>query len=263
MKKLYTIIISLLLLGSLFGVASILGVQYTSFGANPYRVYDADYNWIEIKNTGTKITDFVDMDDFYTTIDIGFDFPFYGETHDELYLSTNGHIDFNQGSGNINYNEDGDKIPTKSNSIDTDNSWGENPLIAFFFCDLNFDPLYGKGHGSAYYQDFGDYLVIEFDGVAMWWDEASPNPDEGTHTMQVILFKNGNIKMQYKSISYLNDWDGNRVISGLDLDDVTGISYDGGIRNGLALWYTTGADPDPKALPVAKILEILKKNQED
>ena len=74
-------------------------------------------------------------------------------------------------------------------------------------------------------------------------------------------FQKRNIKMQYKSLSYLTDYYGNRAISGLDLDDVTGVSYDGAIRNGLALWYTTGADLDPKSLPIAKILQILKNNQ--
>jgi hypothetical protein len=250
-------------MGSVFGIASILGAQYTSFGANNYRVYDADYNWIEIKDTGIKITDFVNAGDTYTTITSKFYFPFYRQNYNALFLSTNGHIDFTNGSGNINYNSYGNKIPAKSYSIDKDNNWGENPLIAFFFCGLSFDSSWGNGHGNAYYQDFGDYLVIEFEEVAIWWDEDSQNPDEGTHTMEVILYKNGNIKMQYKSISYQTDWYGNPAIIGLDLDANTGVSYDGPIRNGLALWFTTGADPDPKTLPITQILKILKGNQED
>jgi len=259
MKKLYAIVISLLFIASTFGVASILGAQFTSFGANNYIVYDADYNWVEIKNTGTEITDWgVDDDDGVAELDIGFDFPFYGGTYNKLYLTTNGHIDFVQGDGNYNYNEDGAeiyKIPTKSNF---DQEWGENPLIAFFFCDMNFE-----NGGSAYYQNFGDYLVIEYYEVPMYWSPDSANPDAGSHTMEVLLYKNGNIKIQYKSLTYKTGWAANRPVTGLDYDDVTGVSYDGPIRNSLALWYTTGADPDPKALPIAKILEILKKNQQD
>ncbi|MCC7572460.1 MAG: hypothetical protein KO464_03620 [Candidatus Methanofastidiosum sp.] len=259
MKKLYAIVISLLFVGSFFGVASILGAQYTSFGANPYRVYDANYNWIEIKDTGTEVVwanaGDNPLDDDYVKIDIGFDFPFYGETYNQLYLSTNGHIDFSSGVGNYaSYNYYGYKIPTESYSIGT-NYWGENPLIAFLFYDMSF-----KERGNAYYQNFGDYLVIEFDAAGMYYGEGT---NEGAQTVQVILYKNGNIKMQYKNITNIIDDHEHPPVIGLDLDDVTGVSYDGPIRNGLALWFTTGADPDPKSLPIAQILKILKENQEN
>ncbi len=69
--------------------------------------------------------------------------------------------------------------------------------------------------------------------------------------------------MQYKSLTYTTGYEGFRPVTGLDYDDVTGVSYDGPLRNGLALWYTTGPDPDPKALPMAQILKILKENQEE
>ena len=38
-----------------------------------------------------------DFDDDYVEIGLGFDFPFYGQNYDTLYLSTNGHIDFVNG----------------------------------------------------------------------------------------------------------------------------------------------------------------------
>jgi len=96
----------------------------------------------------------------------------------------------------------------------------------------------------------------------MYWSPDSANPNAGSHTMEVLIYKNGNIKIQYKSLTYKTGWTANRPVIGLDLDDVTGVSYDGPIRNGLALWFTTGADPDPKALPIAQILKILKENKE-
>lgn len=257
MKKLYAIVISLLFIASTFGVASVFGVQFTSFGSNTYMVYDADYNWVEIKDTGTEVVwagaGFNPLDDDYAEIDIGFDFPFYGETYNTLYLSTNGHIDFSAGDGNFeSYNYYGYKIPTESYSIPIEtNYWGENPLIAFLFYDLSFEEI-----GNAYYKNFGDHLVIEFDGAGMY-------EKDGTQTVQVILYKNGNIKMQYKNITNKTDNYDHYPVIGLDLDDVTGVSYDGPIRNSLALWFTTGADPDPKSLPIAQILKILKENQQD
>lgn len=276
MKKLYSVIISLLFVGSIFGVASLFGAQYTSFGTNTYKVYDADYKWIEIKDTGTEITgwmglpcwssDSIDYDDGYIELEPGFSFPLYGKSYDKFYLSTNGHIDFTQGCGNVMNNwEYGLKIPQPSKgssweSPGVGNDWPENPFIGVFFCDLN--P--GSG-GHVYYKNFGDRIVIEYYEVPMYWDGGSYNPDGGTHTMQVILYKNGNIKMQYKNITYTKAYNGADVVVGLDLDATTGVSYDGPIENGLAIWFTT-ADTKPietKSLPIAKILDIVKKNQEE
>jgi hypothetical protein len=271
MKKLYSLIISLLFVGSIFGVASLFGAQYTSFGTNTYRVYDADYNWIEIKDSGTEITGWIglpcwgsgplDYDDGYVELEPGFSFPFYGKSYDKFYLSTNGHIDFTQGCGNVMNNwEYGLKIPQPSEGDHTSggNEWAENPFIGVFFCDL--DP--GAG-GHVYYQNFGDYFVIEYYEIPMYWDSGSANPDGGIHTMQVILYNNGNIKMQYKNLAYTTDYNAHKAVVGLDLDATTGVSYDGAIRDRMSLWITTGADPDPKSIPIAKILEIVKKNQEE
>jgi hypothetical protein len=257
MKKIYAIIISLLFVGNFIGVASILGVQYSSFGTNTYKVYETDYNWIEIKDTGTEIASWDTRpgngpkDNGYKEIEIGFNFPFYGQNYDTLYLSTNGHIDFAEGDGNVGYNEDGEKIPseTEATKIDKTRYWGENPLIAFFFCDLDF-----TYDGNAYYQNFGDYFVVEYYKVQMNRDTGSA----GAHTMQVILYKNGDIKIQHKSLSYLSDWCGNNAVVGLDLDDVTGVSYDGVIKNEMALRFTTSVDTGHKSLPMAQIARILK-----
>lgn len=266
MKKLYAIIISLLFVGSIFGVASLFGAQYKSFGVNTYRVYDADYNWIEIKDTGTEVTGWLglpcwggsgpDSDDGYVELASGFGFPFYGKYYDKFYLSTNGHIDFTQGCGNVLNNwKYGLKIPQPSQGSSPEgNDWPENPFIGVFFCDL--DPSSG---GHVYYQTFGDYFVVEYYEVPMFWDSDSYNPDGGTHTMQVILYKDGNIKMQFKDISYTNAYNGAAVVVGLDLDATTGVSYDGEIKKELAILF---AKPS-KSLPIAKILEIVKKNQEE
>lgn len=272
MKKLYASVISLLLIGSVIGISSIFGAQYTSFGTNTYKVYDAKYNWIEIKSTGTEITytnnkttGWTNYDDGYTIIPIGFDFPFYGQNYDTIYLSTNGHIDFVEGLGNPGRNNIDQRIPTGSNLSDA-SGWGVDPLIAFYFCDLDFNKTEYPTQGHAYYKNFGDYFVIEFDGVPMYWRSSYSNiiPTAGEHTMQVILYRNGNIKIQYKSLTNLVDHYNHATVIGLDLDNVSGVSYDGGIRDRMSLWFTTGAPPAENAnLPIAKILDILKKNQED
>lgn len=261
MKKKLAVLISLLFVASTFGVATIFGVQYTSFGANTYKVYDEAYKWIEIADTGTGIsytgdatTGWRDKDDGHTIIPIGFDFPFYGKNYSTIYLSTNGHIDFVEGTGYSGRNRYGYKIPTESrSSASPDNYWGENPLIAFLFYDLDFTYA-----GSAYYQNFGDYFVIEFDGVGMYKDEEIITTP-GTHSVQVILYKNGNIKIQYKTLTYAFDHYGNTPIVGLDLDDVTGVSYDGEVKEGMALLFT---NRNKKSLPMDKILKILKANKD-
>ena len=232
----------------------ILGVQYTSFGSNTYRVYDGTYQWIEISGTGTEITDWaVSLDDTYTRIDIPFQFPLYGQSYNKIYVSTNGHIDFAEGLGNGAPNMSENKIPTSSNLGPGNNGWGVNPLIAVLFYDLDL-----TNGGKVYYQSFGSYFVIQYNEVPVHARE-----EYGNHTFEVILYNNGNIKIQYKDLARDTDTWGNKPVIGLCLDDKTGVSYDGAIpiHTTQALWFSTGTHPEKNGLPIAQILKILKDNK--
>jgi len=58
--------------------------------------------WVEIVGTGTN-TNTVG-DDVYATVPIGFDFDFYGVTHNTIYASSNGYLTF--GGSRTDYSND-------------------------------------------------------------------------------------------------------------------------------------------------------------
>ncbi|MBC8249950.1 MAG: DUF11 domain-containing protein, partial [Anaerolineales bacterium] len=69
------------------------------------------YHWEEIGETGTEVTSWTNRNDgFARPLDIGFDFPFFGNVYsDTLYLGTNGYVSFGQGYSGIP-DEASDKI---------------------------------------------------------------------------------------------------------------------------------------------------------
>lgn len=105
MKKILSILISLLFVVSTFGVASVFGKTggpdnfgYIFIDSNDDPSLKYYYPWIEIKDTGTKINSWEPdeyCDDRYKTgIPIGFDFNYYGNNYNKVNIMTNGWISF-------------------------------------------------------------------------------------------------------------------------------------------------------------------------
>ncbi len=106
MKKIFAILLSLLFVGSAFGVASVFGKTggpdnfgYTFIDSNDDPSLKYHYPWIEIKDTGTKITSwsggYFGCDDGYKSgIPLGFDFDYYGNNYNKVNIMTNGWINF-------------------------------------------------------------------------------------------------------------------------------------------------------------------------
>ncbi len=143
------------------------------------------YSWIEIQGTGTHMSTISNADDNYESISLisqGWSFTFYETSYDTLYVSSNGYMSF----GHPYPDDTGGNIP----SFDDDNK----DTIALVWEDL--DP--GDG-GDIYYQFFGTspnrYLVIEYYHVEDYSDGLQIGDCE------VILYENGNIKFQYKSLN--------------------------------------------------------------
>ncbi len=167
---------------------------------------NAPYSWIEIQSTGTHMSTISNEDDDYESISLisqGWSFTFYETSYDTLYVSSNGYMSF----GNSYPGDTGGNIP--------DFSEDNKDTIALVWDDLN--PSEG---GDIYYQFFGTspnrYLVIEYYQVVDYYDELQIGDCE------VILYENGNIKFQYKS---LNDHISPEI--GLDHGDMTNFNrYD-------------------------------------
>jgi hypothetical protein len=131
------------------------------------------FNWIEINTTGT---DLGLTDDSWTTVTLSFNFPFYDATYNWVSVGSNGVVYFE------------DYYIGLSNTALPSNSYGGGDLIAVFWDDLN-----PSAAGAVYFQDFGTYAVIEWDGVPRY-GQTEPN------TFEVILYDNGDILIQYKEM---------------------------------------------------------------
>ncbi|MFQ6609452.1 MAG: dockerin type I repeat-containing protein, partial [Fidelibacterota bacterium] len=117
-------------------------------------------------------------------IEIGFDFPFYGEYYSQCIISPNGWIGF----GEDNTEWQNGSIP----SIDA-----PRPAIFPFWDDLN--PINGGNspdmEGMVYYQNSGDYFVIWFDHVAHWNGQI-----QGNYNFQAVLYPSGEIWYNYDAL---------------------------------------------------------------
>ena len=116
-----------------------------------------DYNWVDISGSGT-IIDFPHNDQAGDAIDIGFEFPFYGEVYTQCIVNANGWVGF----GNDNTEWSNTNIPSAS---------APNPAVLAYWDDLN--PINENCNdfcsGNVYYQGDSDRLVVWFNNVYHWW----------------------------------------------------------------------------------------------
>ncbi|MCK4643547.1 VCBS repeat-containing protein, partial [bacterium] len=138
------------------------------------------YDWIDITAIGTEITG-VTNESIHGQYALGFDFTFYGNTFDQIYVSDNGYISFTDTvSGRLN-----ESIPSVS---------APRNMIAPLWHDLK---VYPK---SEYYwwSNGSDTFVISWIGVY-------ENDWRGPYDFQVILKNTGEIKFQYGILAQLNN----------------------------------------------------------
>ncbi len=135
------------------------------------------YNWTDISSTGTLMTTISDVDNDSQLITLSlFTFPFYGRDHTEVWVSTNGYLNFRQ-----EYNDS-----TNDNLPDYSSPYG---AIAPFWDDLDT----GVG-GEIYYKEEASRLIVQYEGVAK--DDGS-----GLNTFQIVLNANGTVEFHYKEMN--------------------------------------------------------------
>jgi len=174
--------------------------------AHNYRWADSDepggppFNWIDISTIGTEAVGLLD-DNAIGPIPIGFTFPFYDGTYDELYIGSNGILTFGAGSGV--YSNRG--FPNES---------APNNLIAMWWDDL--DPP--KGGNVYYHYDMANArFVVSFVEVR---NNNSPN-GTGSLSFQAILTPNGKVVLQYGTMDPGEDTQGLTGAS-IGIEDATG-----------------------------------------
>ena len=137
------------------------------------------FDWVELDGVGTELD--MTANEVSDPIDLGFDFPWYGEYHSSIYISTNGLVGFNAYVvSQVNQN-----LPNTSNP---------NDLIAAFWDNLDPDSNHGK---VLYHRDSGRFIVE--------WKDVPRYPDQytATYTFELILHDNGNILIQWEDMNGL------------------------------------------------------------
>ncbi len=136
-----------------------------------------DFNWIEIENTGNRL----DLSDYDTiSVALSFSFPFYDRVYDTIIIQSNGAISFNRFY-----------LGTQNEDLPTNAYGGPYDLVCLFWEELIINSSKG-----VFYQDFDSCVVIEFDSVFVYAGTQS-------NKFEVILYDNGDIKLQYL---YINDY---------------------------------------------------------
>ncbi len=233
-----------------------------------YVIYDSNdldypdcpvYDWIEIapNNGGSGIL--LDIDDQEATgegdgvgsnstetINIPFQFIFYGESYNQVTVCSNGFISFGENSNGEFRNW---RLP---------GALGPNGMIAAFWDDMHM----GSNSGIYYYyDDIEDFFVIQWEQMI---NGAEGHPDE--ETFQIILYNpqrypsslnQGTAKIQYKVFNNVDNgnpgnytpWHGNYSTIGIESPSGTdGLEYTYNqlypagahpLEDGMALFITT------------------------
>ncbi len=137
------------------------------------------YDFIDISETGTLASVGADGNE---TITLPFTFNFFGEDQESITIAANGFLTFAPITASFGafLNQ---QIPSTGNP---------NNLIAGLWDDL--EPQDGEG---VFYQAFEDYFIVQYEEVPGF----GSNPVKTPVTFQIILFKDGSIKMQYKNVN--------------------------------------------------------------
>jgi hypothetical protein len=133
------------------------------------------YSWVDISGTGTEIT--LGDDSYVGPISIGFDFPYYGNSYNQIYVGSNGILTFGSGSNS----RTNTAIPTETDP---------NNMLAMWWEDL--DPP-ENGHVYYYHDAAEERFIVSFVDIRRY---LSPN-GTGSYTFQAILHPDGHVIMQY------------------------------------------------------------------
>ena len=129
------------------------------------------FDWKEISLIGTPAN--IDYAG-YKDVTLPFNFSFYGKTYNKIYVSVNGFITFNMAGAGNEYN-----VPIPYTDP-------PNAFIAPFW-----DELYSNN--TIYYYSDGQSFIVQYEKVSRW-------ANSGSYTFQIILYRNGEIKFQYKTM---------------------------------------------------------------
>ncbi|MDP8231129.1 MAG: carboxypeptidase regulatory-like domain-containing protein, partial [Candidatus Zophobacter franzmannii] len=174
------------------------------------------FSWIT-PSTTNEVTGLSD-DSFVGSFPIGFNFSFYDSVYDQIFVGSNGLIGFDSASMNTLSNS---PIPTAG-----------IPNSQIFWCWDDLNPTYTWANSAIYYEnttvDQMNAFVMSFISYSEYGGSTAP---DDCIDVQIILFANGDIKIQYQNIG-----------TGFDLTNCTvGIENEDGLDGLQYLFNNTGA----------------------
>ena len=154
------------------------------------------FNWIDISTTGTALgagDDWCSGSSASTLYYLGFSFPYYDQVKDSISICSNGTIVLENP-----YDYQG-----LSNAALPDSGYGPNGFIAVMWDDLNpadasADDIYFQAFSTCPDGYSGACAVIQYHNVPRYGGSVYMN-------FEVVLYDNGDIKLQYNSAIDYND----------------------------------------------------------
>ncbi|MGB0372463.1 MAG: hypothetical protein ACPGN3_14105 [Opitutales bacterium] len=156
--------------------ATLNGVNVGGYQWEDSLTGSAIYSWNDISSTGTELLTIADDDNDSEMLTLTqFSFPYYGRNRSEIWVSTNGYLNFQQ-EFNTSWNN-----PLSY----TGGAYGK---IAAFWDDLDTGT-----NGSIYYKESATQLIVQYEAVAK-------DDNSGNITFQIVLNANGEIEFFYKQL---------------------------------------------------------------
>jgi hypothetical protein len=147
-----------------------------------YTTTAVTYDWEELYGASGITTLSLSDDSMSAAANIGFNFPFYGTTYTQLYVSSNGYVEF------------GGSVSSLADQCPLPNATTPNNIIALMWDDLN-----PASTGIIYYKYFASCpvgaatqcFIVEYDNV--------PHYGGGTAgTFELVLWSGGDFLIQYQ-----------------------------------------------------------------
>ena len=183
-----------------------------------------DYNWIEISECGVEIP--LDDNRYAGPLELGFQFPYYGESFDQIYIHRFGYLFFNDPDAFYGTYY-GQRVP---------DSMAPNGVIAAYWDNL--DPSRG-GEVYAWLDRPNNRYIVEYHELLSY--SGAPIPQ----SFELILYPDGSIITQYQYVKSTCN-----AVAGIESPDGRhGILYCYGnsnyssLHDEMSLCYTPGQFP--------------------
>jgi subtilisin family serine protease len=164
------------------GISDNWPTDYHSYGYKFRSNYESEtnpitYGFQDISTTGTNITEHFKQQNWYWEVDMGFDFPYYKDKMQKLYIAEKGFTTF-------------DNTVNPLNTPQINNFYTPRGYISPIGTYLD----YSAG-GNIFYQVEADRIIVQYDNV---WDGWNPE----YITAQMVLYSNGDIRFFYENMGF-------------------------------------------------------------